>query len=478
MTTELEFAETGFAADLDTDVLVVGAGAAGLAAAVSAARSGASVLLLEREARPAGTTLMSQGAICAAGSRVQREAGVEDSPAAFLADVAAKTNGTACPVIARLLAEHSGPTMDWLTDELGLPYAVDPGWTGFFGHSINRLHTLPTRSGAELSDRLAAAAEAAGVTLVTSARVARLVADASGRVLGAVALRPDGREERVACRAFVATTCGFAADAAMVRAHIPAVARPEGAHPYNAPEGADGCGIRWGMALGAATGSMNAFQGYGALTAAGPILNYDVVMKGGVQVNAAGARFSDELADISGQSLKVLAQPGGEVWTIWDETRHETTKHLPEYRDLMALGAIKAAADLPALAALTGCPEGALAATLATAAAAAEGRAPDPFGRDFRGAAALAAPFRAAKVTGALFHTQGGLQLDAEARVVRPDGSRLPNFLAAGGTARGPSGDGASGYLPAAGLASAVVLGRLAGLRAAEIAATTAPAPA
>jgi fumarate reductase flavoprotein subunit len=93
----------------------------------------------------------------------------------------------------------------------------------------------------------------------------------------------------------------------------------------------------------------------------------------------------------------------------------------------------------------------------------------DEFGRRFE-APSLSAPYFALKVTGALFHTQGGLEIDATARVKRADGSLLANLFAGGGAARGISGEGPSGYLPGAGLCSAVSLGYVAGQSAAKLA--------
>ncbi|HET9415559.1 MAG TPA: FAD-binding protein, partial [Pseudolabrys sp.] len=95
----------------------------------------------------------------------------------------------------------------------------------------------------------------------------------------------------------------------------------------------------------------------------------------------------------------------------------------------------------------------------------------DPFGRDFRSKSPLEAPYCGVKVTGALFHTQGGLVVDDEARVCRADGARLPNLFAAGGTACGVSGPSVWGYLSGNGLLAAVTLGRLAGAAAARLSA-------
>ena len=98
----------------------------------------------------------------------------------------------------------------------------------------------------------------------------------------------------------------------------------------------------------------------------------------------------------------------------------------------------------------------------------AAGGAADRFGRDFTGNAPLSAPYRAAKVTGALFHTQGGLVVDGDGRVLDEAGKPLPNLFAGGGAARGISGPGADGYLAGNGLLAATTLGKLAGRAAAR----------
>jgi fumarate reductase flavoprotein subunit len=101
----------------------------------------------------------------------------------------------------------------------------------------------------------------------------------------------------------------------------------------------------------------------------------------------------------------------------------------------------------------------------------ARGEIADPFGRDFTQDPPLAGRLHAIRTTGALFHTQGGLMIDEGARVLRADGSVLPNLFAGGGTACSISGHGVDGYLPAAGLCTALTLGRLAGASAATVAA-------
>jgi fumarate reductase flavoprotein subunit len=153
------------------------------------------------------------------------------------------------------------------------------------------------------------------------------------------------------------------------------------------------------------------------------------------------------------------------AWTIFDGRIAETMQQFDDYRDAMRAGAIVAADDIAGLAAATRLPEDALAATLAEVGSGAR----DRFGRDFTSMPPLSPPYRAARVSGALFHTQGGLRVDSDARVLRADGQPLPNLFAGGGAACGVSGDGAAGYIAGNGLLTATTLGRLAGAAAARL---------
>lgn len=456
--------------EIEVPVIVVGAGAAGLTAALAAREAGADVLLLERDLVPRGSTTMSQGYVCAAASKVQRDSGVEDDADAFYRDIMSRTKNTADPGVARTVADNSGPAIDWLVDNYNIPFRMNLPWQGFFGHSVNRMHGMPTRRGEELHGALTRAVDEIGVDTITGAHVETVYADESGRVTGVCFHRKDGSEERVGCKALVLATCGFGANHEMVRKFIPSF----GTAPYYryfGHEGNEGEGILWGMELGGAVGSMDAFQGYGALADPyGVIVNYDMVMRGAVTVNLNGERFSNENLDISAQALNILQQPEGTGWIIFDETRRDIVKDLPEFQDLVALGGVRSAETAADLAEIIRVPADALQRTLADVEKMSAGLATCPFGRDFTEHAALSGKLYAIKTTGALFHTQGGLKINADAQVVRDDGTPLPNLFAAGGTAQSISGNGVDGYLPAAGLCTAITLGMLAGRSAAFIA--------
>lgn len=233
-----------------------------------------------------------------------------------------------------------------------------------------------------------------------------------------------------------------------------------------------GDALRWGQAMGAATGDLGSCQGHGSL--AWPhqtLVSWALMMQGGVQVNRLGVRFSNEHKGYSEQARTVLEQPGRCVWNIYDARIHASALAFEDYRQANAASAIKSADTLSELAALTQLPLAALTQTLEQVSALCAASQTDAFGRAFGADQQLSGPWFAVQVTGALFHTQGGLEIDAQGRVLRAaDHQPLPNLFAGGGAARGVSGAADSGYLSGNGLLSAVVMGTLAGRSAAQVA--------
>jgi fumarate reductase flavoprotein subunit len=220
---------------------------------------------------------------------------------------------------------------------------------------------------------------------------------------------------------------------------------------------------------------MGAYQGYGMLTDPQAIsVPPGVLFEGGVLVNALGRRFVHETRDIAGMMLDVIAQPGGVAWVIYDADIEARCAHIPESQQLAALRAARCGDDAFALARAIDVEAEPLAAALADAHRAWHEGNPDSLGRDWGVDRPPAAPLRALKVCGALYHTQGGLQVDDAARVLRADASALPNLFAGGGSARSVSGPSSWGYLPAMGLCMAITLGALAGAGAARASVTEA----
>lgn len=448
-------------------VLVVGGGACGCMAALSARDAGAEVLLVEGDERPMGTTGMSMGLICAAGTRAQAARGISDTPDALYADIMAKTRGATDPVIARAIADHSGPTLDWMAERLSMPWELDMGFRPSYGLSTYRMHGWHGHDGQDLVDLLHQRLEDEGVMVMLGARMVEVHADADGRVRGVSLKRPDGSMEHVGCESLILASGGYAANHDLLAQHIPSMAHARN----NGHEGSDGTAVRVGQKLGAALGDMGAYQGYAMLTEPQGIpVCPGVIVDGGLLVNSAGERFCDESEDIAGMVHPVMAQ-GGPCWVILDDRIAAQQAYVPDMQALDRLNAAKHGADTAELATAIGVSDDALRAALAEAhEAMAQGR-PDAQGRLWQAdSPPPITPLRAFKVVGAIFHTQGGLQIDGKARVLRDDGTPLPNLFAGGGAARSVSGPAHWGYLPAMGLCTAVTLGRLAGLSAAGLA--------
>ena len=436
-------------AEVRVPVAIVGAGACGLTAALMLADASIDCVVLERDAVPSGSTALSSGFVPAPGTRTQRAHGVnDDSPAHFAADIQAKAHGRAAPALVEAYASAVGPAVDALQERHGLQWMLLDGFL-YPGHSALRMHSLPQKTGASLMAALQAAVEAAGVPVLTQAVVDTLVLDDADRVVGIDYQRPDGRHESLACDALLLACNGFGGNAAMVRALLPEMAEATfGGHTGN-----DGSAILWGEALGARLRDLGGYQGHGSwVTPQGALMTWAVMMEGGVQINSEGQRFHDETQGYSEAAVHVLAQPGGIAWNVFDTPLLALARGFPDFCEAEAAGALRRCDTTDDLARTIGCDEATLQQTLNA--------------HDRR---ALSAPYYAVKVTGALFHTQGGLDVAPDLRVLRADGTPLPNLLAAGGAAGGVSGDAVWGYLSGNGLLSAVAGGYIAARTAAAL---------
>lgn len=457
---------SGVSFDAHAPVLIVGAGAAGLCAALAATEAGAEVVVLERDPLPRGSTALSAGLIPAPGTRFQRDHGITDSAELFAADIQRKNGGEADPVAVATVAQAAAPAIEWLADRYALPFSLVHDFD-YPGHSARRMHGLPSRSGAELVDRLREAAEAAGVPILADATVTTLFADPDGAVRGVSLERPDGTTERIGCDALVLACNGYGGNPELVRRHIPEM---DGALYFGHP-GNRGDAVLWGEVLGAELRFLGGYQGHGSVAHPhGVLISWAVIMEGGFQVDAAGRRFSDESHGYSEQAATVLRKAGGVAFDIFDARIAAVARQFEDFRQAEAAGAVLAGDTIEELAAVAKLPADALAAELEAVERLKAVGGVDAFGRSFSGVPALRPPFRAVRVTGALFHTQGGLVVDASARVLRREGGALPNLFAAGGAAAGVSGSTAAGYLSGNGLLTAVTLGRIAGATAGRFA--------
>jgi fumarate reductase flavoprotein subunit len=445
--------------EVHVPLLIIGAGAAGLCAALAAKETGAEAILIERDAVPSGSTALSAGLIPAAGTRFQHDKGIADSAELFAADLRRKAQGESDPTIVEVVSRGAGPLVEWLADQYGLPFDVVENFN-YPGHSALRMHGLRTRTGRELIDRLRTAAEANGIVILTGCVTKSLIVTSDRRIAGIEIVRGDGACERIGCNALILACSGYGGNRDLVRRFIPEMA---GAL-YFGHSGNRGDAVLWGEMLDAQLAHLGAYQGHGSVATPNNILiSWAVIMRGGIQVNAEGRRFCDESRGYSEQAADVLRQPGGFAWDVFDDRIAGVARQFEDFRDAERAGAIIAANTVEDLAGAMGVPVQAFVEEWQEVERLKSCSSQDRFERHFSADQRCAAPLLAVKVTGALFHTQGGLAIDTRARVRKSVGGVFPNLFAAGGAAAGVSGSSARGYLSGNGLLTATVLGRLAG---------------
>ena len=446
-------------------VVIIGAGACGMTAALTVADAGVEVLVLERDSVPQGSTALSSGMIPACETHIQKAHGVKDTVDAMTTDILSKAHNATDADMVKVLCQESGPAINWLTGTHGVELALVDGFL-YPNHSYLRMHAPASRTGADLIGSMTQAVERAGVDLLTDSTVTDLFADTTGHISGIRFTRPDGTIELLGCSALILACNGFGGNPEMVKQLIPDMADAN----YFGHTGNQGEAIQWGEALGAAMADLGSYQGHGSVAHPhGILISWALMMNGGIQVNIHGQRFSNEHQGYSEQGRRVIAEPGSIAWNILDARLYKMGQGFEDFRQAVSAGALIKADTLSELANKCGLPEDSLAATLSENSELSSGQGTDSFGRDFTSKPHLQPPYYAVKVTGSLFHTQGGLVVDANARVLRPDNSPLPNLYAGGGAARGISGPSDWGYLSGNGLLTAVALGRIAGCSAVEV---------
>mgnify|MGYP000235852361 FL=1 len=442
------------------DIVVVGGGGAGLVAALAAAEGGAQVVVLEKAKDVTfSNTARSGGMIMAAGTRFQRAAGIQETPDDLARDIFARNSHQSDPEVTMALCRTAPRLVEWLVDRWGvrLEFVQDFKYPG---HSQFRMHAPPSRTGRELITQLWEAVEAhPRILFVPHTAVERLLTGPGGEVRGVVAVT-QGREE-IPARSVILACNGFGANRELVRKYIPDMAEAY----YFGGVGNTGEAILWGLELGADLAYMDAYQAHATVAYPhGTLVTWAVVVHGGIIVNRKGQRFANEDIGYSSFARHVLRQEEGLAYVIFDQRILALTRSFAELRESLEAGAIRGPFEtLSALAEALRIDGPGLAETVSAYNRAMRGEGLDPLGR--REGHPLSAPYYGVQVTGALFHTQGGLRVNANVQVLR-ENQPIPGLYAAGGSAAGISGHGPDGYLSGNGLLSALGLGYIAGSHA------------
>jgi fumarate reductase flavoprotein subunit len=299
-------------------VVVIGAGAAGAVAALAARDTGAKVLILDRDASPAGATAASSGMIPAAGTRAQTAREVDDSAEGFAEDIQAKSNGRSAAHLVDAYTRASAETLDWLETGCGVRFELVEGVAP--GHRVSRMHALADRGGTSLLSALYRTLAARGVRMQPGARVTDLYVDGEQRVRGVRYIRGERDAVDIGCSAVVLATNGFAGNEERVRLHLPDVR----ALPFAGHDGSQGDALAWGEELGAAIDDIDGFLAHSSVVMPQRLqLPWALMTEGAIQVNRQGERFGNEHEGYSESALFVLAQPEGIAFNIYDERVHE-----------------------------------------------------------------------------------------------------------------------------------------------------------
>lgn len=458
------------------DVLIVGAGPAGLAAALEAWQAGASVRVLEREDDFGGAANWAGGLMMFSGTPLQAAAGVTDSPATLLAEWASFTGGDpADPWVSTFALQNVPMVHDWL-EGLGLTWR-GPGEDAS-GGATARIHEVLGGGPA-----LVAAIEAPldGGIVRYGAEATEILRGRGGRVTGVRWLDRDSDEEHVTlAHAVIVATGGFMHDLDRVRAERPDLADRDLRH--GSWPGSDGNGLALVEGLGGATQNLAAVGLYAhGVPAPGQAQDELLtrVLRSVIWVNNLGRRFVDE-SSLGGFATGQLRaeQPGGDAWAILDAPTStlfpfessEPGGGVLSFAEYDEAGLVVHGADLLALADALGVDSGALTAEVTAHNDYVLGRVETDAFRTTRDQLQLVAapPFYALPIAIAAAKGFGGVDVDLSGRVYDTAGASIPGLYAAGELA-GMAGGSLVGDYGFTGSLSAVVLGgRIAGGAAAS----------
>ena len=431
-------------------LIVVGAGGCGMMAALVAAGKGVSVLLLEKTDQPGGSTAFSSRGIRASGSRFQRALGIDDSPEQYARDIFGRNSNESDVALTNRLAEVSGRVADFLADVARINFSVGEF---VFGHSARRAHSW--KEDKTITDFLFEAVEReSNIQVRFSTSVLGFQHADDGTVNGVVT-----ESGVIPAAKVILASGGFGASQELLTQYIPAVADVH----FPGHQGSTGDGIGMGLSAGAALENMASFQPYPAHIGPGMrSVSPEVIMGGGIMVDPQGKRFVDETRYPGGLSNGILQLPDKQAYEILDQRLYELLPHYLE--EFLTEGLLHRAQTPRDLAGKLGIDAEGLEQTVEEYNGLA-GAGQDRFGRT--PPEPFKAPYYGIRVKAALYHTQGGLKVNTDGQVLRPDGSIIPNLYAGGGVATGVSGAGTEGYLPGNGQLASLGLGMLAAQHAA-----------
>ena len=491
----------------DADVVVIGAGGAGMTAAMTAADAGQKVVILESQAMVGGNSARATGGMNAAKTVYQDEnefdqaAGVEktlataaekyadnetitalaktvseqwaayqanptgyfDSVELMELDTMVGGKGINDPELVETLCEGTADAIDWL-DENGITLH---NVSSFGGASVKRIHRPVNEEGKVVSvgaymvPLLQENCEKRGIDIVLNTTVDTILTDANGAAVGVSGTDKDGNTVVVNAKSVILATGGFGANLDMVTQYKPELA---GFMTTNAA-GAQGQGIEMATAIGAGTVDMDQIQIHPTVEAnTAALITEGLRGDGAILVNANGERFIDEVGTRDVVSAAEIAQPGSYSWLIVDQAMADASSVIQGY---IKKGYTKTGATYEELAKELDVDPAAFANTMETWNSYVEAKNDPDFGRTSFANPLNNGPYYAIKVTAGVHHTMGGVTINSATEVLKEDGTVIPGLFAAGEVTGGVHG---ANRLGGTAVADFVVFGRIAGESAANYA--------
>lgn len=493
---------------VDADVVVVGAGGAGMTAAITAAAEGKSVVVLESQSMVGGNSVRATGGMNAAKTVYQDEnefgesAGVEktlktaaekyadnetitalaktvseqwaayqanptgyfDSVELMELDTMIGGKGINDPELVETLCANSADAIDWL-DEHGITLH---NVSSFGGASVKRIHRPVNAEGKTVSvgsymiPLLQENCEKAGVKMMLDTTANEILTDANGAAVGVKATGASGETVTVNAKAVVLATGGFGANLDMVVKYKPEL---KGFMTTNAP-GIQGQGIEMAQAIGAATVDMDQIQIHPTVEAnTAALITEGLRGDGAILINEEGKRFIDEVGTRDVVSAAEIAQTGSYSWLVVDQAMVDASSVIQGY---IKKGYTVTGATYEELGKAMGVDAAAFAETMEKWNGYVEAKNDPDFGRTSFANPLNTAPYYAVKVTAGVHHTMGGLKINANTEVLNEKGEVIPGLFAAGEVTGGVHG---ANRLGGNAVADFTVFGRIAGAAASDYAA-------
>ena len=493
---------------VDADIVIVGAGGAGMTAAITAAEEGKSVVILESQSMVGGNSVRATGGMNAGKTVYQDEnefgeaAGVEktlktaaekyadnetitalaktvseqwaeyqanptgyfDSVELMELDTMVGGKGINDPELVETLCSNSADAIDWL-DEHGITLH---NVASFGGASVERIHRPVDADGKTISvgsymiPLLQENCEKAGVQILLNTTANEILTDANDAAVGVKATGASGETVTVNAKAVVLTTGGFGANLDMVTEYKPEL---KGFMTTNAA-GAQGQGIEMATAIGAGTVDMDQIQIHPTVEAnTAALITEGLRGDGAVLINAEGKRFIDEVGTRDVVSAAEIAQTGSYSWLVVDQAMVDASSVIQGY---IKKGYTVTGETYEELGKAMGVDEAAFAETMNTWNGYVDAKNDPDFGRTSFANKLDTAPYYAIKVTAGVHHTMGGLTINTNTEVLKEDGSVIPGLFAAGEVTGGVHG---ANRLGGNAVADFTVFGRIAGKAASNYAA-------